>query len=154
METENGDLKADDKAAGPGRQGATESLANGDLGAAEGDNDSDQGETFTRAYVEELRRESAKHRNAAKRTGELTTRLVHSYVETLGRLHDARDLPLSDELMDEDGFPDREKIATAVEELVKQRPHLARIRPLGDVGQGASESTPSDLSAFGSFLRN
>lgn len=114
-----------------------------------------QDETFSRAYVEELRTESARHRVNAKKADELSRRLVASYVEATGRLHDARDLAFSDDLMGEDGYPDLEKVTSAVEALIKERPHLARIRPVGDVGQGAaSEGTSSGVTAFGDMLRS
>ena len=115
--------------------------------------ESGSGEGFSREYVEELRRESAKHRQNAKKADELARRLVASYVTATGRLHDARDLAFSDDLLDSDGYPDVAKVSEAVEALIVTRPHLAKIRPVGDVGQGIHESSPSALTAFGSFLR-
>lgn len=112
-------------------------------------------ETFSKAYVDELRSEAAKHRVNAKRADELAQRLVTAFVEGTGRLHDARDLAFNDDLLGDDGFPDREKVSAAVEALIKDRPHLAKIRPVGDVGQGiASDSSTTGLAAFGDLLRN
>lgn len=114
-----------------------------------------QEDTFSRSYVEELRAESARHRIGAKRADELARRLVSSYVEATGRLHDPRDLAFSDDLMGEDGFPDPEKVTSAVEALIKDRPHLARIRLVGDVGQGVTnEGASTGLAAFGDMLRS
>ncbi len=110
---------------------------------------------FSREYVEELRQEAAKHRTNSKKSDELAKRLVTSYVETSGRLHDPRDLPFSDELLGEDGYPDPAKVTAAVEALIKERPHLAKIRPVGDVGQGVTtEANTSGLAAFGNMLRD
>jgi hypothetical protein len=112
------------------------------------------GETFTRAYVEELRQEAAKHRTNSKKADELAQRLVASLVDATGKLHDPRDLAFTEALLDPDGYPDPEKVTEAVEALIKDRPHLARIRPVGDVGQGVtSDSNPAGLAAFGNMLR-
>ncbi len=54
-----------------------------------------------------------------------------------GKLADATDLPFSDDLLDEDGLVDSEKVQDAVEDLLARKPHLAARRPRGDVGQGA-----------------
>jgi hypothetical protein len=50
--------------------------------------------------------------------------------------------PLDDDLTDDDGLPDVERITEAVKALVARKPHLARRRPTGDVGQGARPETP------------
>ena len=113
-----------------------------------------QNETFSREYVEELRRESAKHRTNSKRADDLATALVRSYAETTGLLHDASDLAMTEDLLVE-GVPDRLKVKEAVEVLIASKPHLAKIRPVGDIGQGALESsTVSGVAAFGSMLRD
>ncbi len=104
-------------------------------------NDQDQTpdtpDTFPREYVEELRRENAEARIKAKRSDTLTARLVTALAEKTGRLADARDLPFGPHLLDDDGFPDPEKIGDAVDTLIRERPHLARRVVAGDVGQGA-----------------
>jgi hypothetical protein len=121
---------------------------------ASGTNDGEP-DTFSRGYVEELRQEAAKNRTSAKRSDELSRRLVVAHAEATGRLHDARDLAVTDDLLDDDGYPDPAKVNDAVDALIKERPHLARIRPVGDVGQGAaSETRSSGLMAFGDMLRN
>lgn len=135
---------------GPEGEQTNESLTNGQPEPQ--DNEPD---TFSRAYVEELRQEAAKHRTNSKKSDELSKRLVTSYVDATGRLHDSRDLTFSDDLMGDDGFPDPAKVNAAVEALIKDRPHLARIRPVGDVGQGVTGEQPAaGLAAFGSMLRD
>ncbi len=100
-------------------------------------------ETFPAEYVRELREENAKHRTKAKRVDDLTQRLVTAYAEGTGRLADPTDLPASEDLLDQDGTPDRDKVLAAVDELLARKPHLAATRPVGDVGQGVrGDTTP------------
>lgn len=103
-------------------------------------------ETFPAAYVKELREEAAKHRVGAKKSEELAARLVISMAAGTGRLADPSDLPVTDALMDDDGFPDPEKVSVAVADLLERKPHLASTRVSGDVGQGVRgdiEAMPS-----------
>lgn len=94
-------------------------------------------DTFPAAVVKELRDENAKLRVKGKRSGELSTRLVHAMAGQTGRLADPTDLPVSDDLMDDDGIPDTDKITEAIDELLKKKPHLASTRPkVSDIGQG------------------
>jgi len=95
-------------------------------------------ETFPRSYVEDLRREAAEHRVKAKRADDLAARLLAATVAqaTAGILADPTDLPAGDYL-DDDGYPDPERIADTARALVTVKPHLADRRPVGDVDQGA-----------------
>ncbi len=108
-------------------------------------------ETFPASYVQELRAEAAKHRRHAKRTGEAIGRLTALAVREATRdvLVDPTDLPISDELLDEDGWPDLEKIEAAARELEARKPHLARRTVSGDVGQGVrGDGTVQGLAAM------
>jgi hypothetical protein len=98
-------------------------------------------DSFPRSYVEDLRRESAGYRDRAKRADALAERLLTASVATatVGILADPTDLPASDDLLDDDGFPDPEAIATAARSLVERKPHLGDRRPTGTVDQGARE---------------
>ncbi len=96
-----------------------------------------QPEVFSREYVEKLRAEAAQHRVKAKHADQLAQTLVTAYADSTGRLHDPSDLLYSEQLLDEEtGMPDREKVAHAIEVLVQAKPHLAKLRVVGDVGQG------------------
>ena len=97
----------------------------------------DEPETFDREYVQKLRDEAAGHRVKAKRAEALAAALVTAQAALTGKLADPTDLPFSDDLLDEDGHVDEQKVQAAVDELVKRKPHLAARRPRGDVGQGA-----------------
>lgn len=70
-----------------------------------------------------------------------------------GRLADPTDLPVTDDLLDEDGMPDPAKVDEAVSRLIEAKPHLASTKPRGDVGQGA-RSDVADLPGLGSLLRS
>lgn len=93
-------------------------------------------EVLPAAYVKELREEAAQYRVAAKKSEELTTRLVVALGAQTGRLADASDLPVTDDLLDDDGMPDVEKVSAAVDDLLTRKPHLASTRVGGDIGQG------------------
>lgn len=101
----------------------------------------DETETFTREYVEELRRESAGYRERAKGADDLRHRLHDALVKIDGRLADSTDLAYADEHLDD--------IPAAITELIDRKPHLAR-KPNGDVGQGvrAESSVPTDFSGL------
>ena len=105
-------------------------------------------DTFPRDYVEKLRAETAKYRTRAAHADVLAERLLAATVReaTADLLADPSDLPLDDDLVDDDGLPDLDKIKDAAKALVARKPHLARRRPVGDVGQGArTEAAPTSL---------
>lgn len=107
-------------------------------------------ETFSRAYVEKLRAENAEHRTKAKRAEELASRLLVATVEkaTTGILADPTDLPMTNDLYDDDGFPDPDKITNAARALVERKPHLADRRPSAPVEQGP-RGQPADVDLAG-----
>lgn len=90
-------------------------------------------ETFPRAYVEKLRKESAGYRERAQRSDDLAQRLHTAMVTATGKLADARDLPF-----DESHLDDPEALNGAIQSLLTDKPHLASRRPRGDVGQGVT----------------
>lgn len=111
------------------------------------DETEESGGAFARAYVERLRAENAEHRTKAKRADELAARLLAATVAsaTAGILADPTDLPAGDDLYDDDGFPDADRITEAAKELVSRKPHLADRRPSGPVEQGPRDQ-PADVS--------
>lgn len=101
-------------------------------------------ETFPREYVEELRHENGKYRQRAARADELAHRLHTELVRATGRLADPTDLPF-----DENHLATVADMATAIDELLARKPHLASRRPNGDIGQGMSGGSSSvDLAAI------
>lgn len=112
--------------------------------AAEGEDGTDEPDTFPRAYVERLRRENAGHRERAARADQLAQRLHLALVTATGRLADPTDLPFDATHLD-----DADALTAAVDELLARKPHLASRRPTGDVGQGARPAGESvDLAGM------
>lgn len=93
--------------------------------------DTGEPETFSRAYVEKLRKESARYRERAKRTDELAHRLHSALVAADGRLADPEDLPY-----DEAHLEDPEALQAAVTALVRAKPGLRARKFTGDIGGG------------------
>lgn len=87
--------------------------------------------TFSRAYVEKLRRENAGYRERAQRADELAARLHTALVAATGRMADPTDLAFDAAHLD-----DEQALSGAIDELLTRKPHLASRRPFGDVGQG------------------
>ncbi|WP_304114553.1 hypothetical protein [Mycolicibacterium bacteremicum] len=110
----------------------------------ENDENNDSATTFSRTYVEKLRRENANYRERANRVDELATRLHTSLVAATGRMADPTDLPFDATHLD-----DEDALTTAIDELLAKKPHLASRRPFGDVGQGKrgpSSDAPVNLA--------
>ena len=104
--------------------------------AAEGHTEPQEDEdTFPRDYVEKLRDENAKYRQRAARADDLAHRLHTALVRATGKLQDPGDLPFDEEHLD-----DPEALAAAVDDLLARKPHLASRKPVGNIGQGVSES--------------
>lgn len=95
-------------------------------------------ETFPAEYVRELRAEAAEHRTSAKdataRLDDLTARLRTEVLKAASSGVLREPLEWSDDLADEEGLPDPEKVAEAVQALATAKPWMSR--PTGDVGQG------------------
>ncbi len=116
-----------------------------DSGSDDDGSHDDSGEDmFPRSYVERLRRESQGYRERANTATEYAERLHLELVRATGRLADPEDLPF-----DEAHLADSDAMTTAIDELLKRKPHLASRRPTGDIGQGASgNGAPVDLAAM------
>lgn len=95
--------------------------------------DQQEPETFPRAYVEQLRQESAGYRTRAQQSDALAGRLHTALVAATGRLADPTDLPFDAAHID-----DETALTAAIEDLLARKPHLASRRPAGDIGQGAT----------------
>lgn len=118
-----------------------------DQGADEQVEETGDGDTFPRAYVEELRRENARYRDRAKKADDLAERLHRARVEATGRLADPTDLPYDDSLIEDD-----DALAGAIDALLEQKPHLASRRVSGDIGQGVGANGGQAVS-LGAMLR-
>ncbi|ANE80283.1 hypothetical protein A7U43_14060 [Mycobacterium adipatum] len=97
--------------------------------------------TFSRTYVEKLRRESAGYRERANQTDALAQRLHNSLVAATGRLADPTDLPFDAAHLD-----DADALESAIDELLTRKPHLASRRLNGDIGQGNRGGTSEPVN--------
>lgn len=122
-----------------------------DTGSAEVADDAaqDESDTFDRAYVEKLRKESAGYRDKAK-TAEanadaVSRRLHTALVTATGRLADPADLPYDAAHLD-----DPDALNAALDALLEAKPHFKSRVPRGNVGQGARDTAaaPADLGAM------
>jgi hypothetical protein len=118
-----------------------------------------EGDTFPRAYVEQLRRENAERRTRAEETEARNAKLVRGLlvaeVRADGRLADPADLLDGADaaaLLDDDGGVDPEKVKAAVSELLGRKPHYAR-RISGDVGQGARPAASDPNEELWGFVK-
>jgi len=105
-------------------------------------------QVFTAEYVKELRQEAAAHRVKAKRIDEANQRLLQSIVQIDGRLINADDLPLTENMLDESGLADATKVQEAIHELVKAKPYLASRKPISPLPQGVLSSPKESPSLF------
>jgi hypothetical protein len=101
-----------------------------------------------RTEIRRLRDESATHRVSSRRADTLAEWLVTAYAAAAGLLADPADLAFDVALLDDDGLPDPARVATAVDDLLAARPHLASRTPRGSIDQGARDDTP-DVSLVG-----
>lgn len=115
-----------------------------DADDAEPDEDA---ETFSRPYVERLRRENQKYRDQARTADTLARRLHTALVAATGKLADPTDLEFDAAHLDEADGPDA--LTAAIDELIDRKPHLASRRPVGDIGQGATRTSETvDLAGI------
>ena len=96
--------------------------------------ETDDAETFPRAYVEKLRKENKGYRDRAKTAEERATELEQSNdalarqlftakVAATGKLADPADLAYDADLMD-----DPDKLTAAVDSLIEAKPHLKLVK--------------------------
>lgn len=128
-DTEADDLE--DAADGTDTEADDLDVADGtDSDSAEADDDRD---TFPREYVEKLRGEARRHRQAARdaeqAVADLEAEVWRLRVTSTGRLADPSDLPIPEDRLDAD-------VDAEVTALLAAKPHLAARRAGGRIGQG------------------
>lgn len=106
-------------------------------------------ETFSRTYVEKLRRENAGYRERANSADALAQRLHTALVAATGRMADPTDLPFEQVHLD-----DEDALTTAIDELLTKKPHLASRRVTGDIGQGNRGSAADAPVNLADILRS
>jgi len=108
----------------------------------------EQVETFSAAYVAQLREESAAHRVKAKRIDSANARLVAAYAAADGRLIDVEALAFDEAMLDDDGLVDRDKVASAIAGLIDAKPYLASRTPATVLPQGVRADAPAPPGLF------
>ncbi|SPM31575.1 hypothetical protein [Mycobacterium terramassiliense] len=115
---------------------------------APNDEPAEGADTFDRAYVEKLRKESAGYRDRAKtaedRADSLSKRLFYARVAATGRLSDPSDLEY-----DEAAVTDDNALNAAIDTLLELKPHYKSRVPRGEVGQGLKDSAPAQVDLLG-----
>ena len=111
-------------------------------------NETDEGDTFPRDYVEKLRRENAKYRERAQESEKIAQRLQTALVSLDGRLADPEDLPF-----DWAYIEDPETLAEAISDLVARKPGLRAQQLAGDAGQGKRGSEKKPAADLISLIR-
>lgn len=109
-------------------------------------------ESFSADYVRDLREEAAAHRVKAKRIDDANARLVAAYATADGRLVDVEALTMSEDMLDDDGLVDPEKVAGAIADLITAKPYLASRKPTTPLPQGVREDVPTMPGLF-DFIR-
>ncbi|PWD42223.1 hypothetical protein ACN93_15125 [Gordonia paraffinivorans] len=133
-ESEDGSPQGDPDNAGEGN-------SEPDNFGAEASETPPEGDTFPRAYVEDLRKESAGYRTQVR---ELQERLHRMSVEQTGSLADPADLPFDPAHLDSP-----EALQAAIAELLAAKPHLKARKFVGDVGQGSRGSANAGVDLLG-----
>ncbi len=140
-ETGSESTESEDGSPQGGPENAGESNSEPDNSGAEASETPTEGDTFPRAYVEDLRKESAGYRTQAR---ELQERLHRVSVEQTGSLADPADLPF-----DAAHLESPEALQAAITALLEAKPHLKARRFVGDVGQGNRESATAGVDLLG-----
>ena len=125
-------------------QGGPENAGEGN---SEPDNSGAEGDTFPRAYVEDLRKESAGYRTQVR---ELQERLHRMSVEQTGSLADPADLPFDPAHLDSP-----EALQAAIAALLEAKPHLKARRFAPDAAaQGAKGTASGGVDLLGMLRAN
>jgi hypothetical protein len=106
-------------------------------------------DTFTREYVEGLRKENASHRAKAKEVDALARKAHNALVVADGRLIDPDALEYREEHL-----TDPDALKEAISQLIEAKAWL-RAKPVGgDVGQGPRGDAGSGPQSFADLFRN
>ena len=125
-------------------QGGPENAGEGN---SEPDNSGAEGDTFPRAYVEDLRKEAAGYRTQVR---ELQERLHRMSVEQTGSLADPADLPFDPAHLDSP-----EALQAAIAALLEAKPHLKARRFAPDAAaQGAKGTASGGVDLLGMLRAN
>lgn len=110
----------------------------------------DETQTYPAKIVQDLRKENAAYRErvrtAEARVDELSRALFTARVAATGKLADPADLEFSADLLSDDNA-----LNAAVDDLIAKRPHYAKRKIVGDVGQGRQDERKAPTTFSGLF---
>jgi len=111
-------------------------------------NEADQADpdTFSREYVQGLRKEAAEHRARSRRVTEANARLMALQVGMDGRLVDDTALTFTDDMLDDSGLVDPAKVTSAIDALIEAKPYLRKAAP--SIVQGVMPQAPAEPGLF------
>lgn len=147
--TETGSESAESEDGSPqgGPDNSGEDNSEPDISGAEASETPPEGDTFPRAYVEDLRKESAGYRTQVR---ELQERLHRMSVEQTGSLADPADLPF-----DAAHLESPEALQAAIAALLEAKPHLKARRFAPDAAaQGAKGQASGGVDLLGMLRAN
>lgn len=113
------------------------------------DDDAADDGTYPAKVVKDLRKENASYRERARtaeaRADELSRALFTARVEATGKLASVDDLPFDPALLD-----DADALNGAIDDLIAKRPHYAKRRVTGPIGQGERDkvTVPQNFSGL------
>lgn len=146
-ETGSESTESEDGSPQGGPDNAGEGNSEPDNSGAEASETPPEGDTFPRAYVEDLRKESAGYRT---RVRELQERLHRMSVEQTGSLADPADLPF-----DAAHLESPEALQAAIAALLEAKPHLKARRFAPDAAaQGAMGQASGGVDLLGILRQN
>ena len=146
-ETGSESTESEDGSPHGGPENAGEGNSEPDNSGAEASETPAEGDTFPRAYVEDLRKESAGYRTQVR---ELQERLHRVSVEQTGSLADPADLPF-----DAAHLESPEALQAAIAALLEAKPHLKARRFAPDAAaQGAMGQASGGVDLLGILRQN
>lgn len=144
----NADTDGEADNGGASNANPTDAVESAPESQPDGNNDESTNDTFPRSYVEDLRKESAGYRDRAKtaedRADVLAKRLHRELVTATARLENPDDLPF-----DAGHLDDENKLSTALDALLSDRPYMAKRVVKGDAGQGPRGGAETGVSLLG-----
>jgi hypothetical protein len=103
-------------------------------------------DTFSREYVQGLRKEAAEHRARSRKVTEANARLMALQVGMDGRLVDDTALTFTDDMLDDSGLVDPAKVTSAIDALIEAKPYLRKAAL--PIAQGVMPQAPAEPCLF------
>lgn len=143
-------ISAETDETGTANTDTTDAVENAPEAQPDGNADESAGDTFPPSYVEELRKESAKHRDRARQAEERADALARQLHGELVRATDRLENP-ADLAYDAEHLDDPEKLKAALDALLSDRPYFRKRKVAGDAGQGPRGGGQAPFSLLGAI---